>query len=680
MTPEEYLSRVHPDDRDAMREALAGSLSGRVPPPSDYRVILPTGAIHWMHTHADVTLGEDGTLERLTGYSQDITELKAHEERRDRALAELAEQRQLLDRVARGEAMERTLNTLCTTVERHYPGTRCTVLLVDAAEGVLRPAAGPSISSTFKEALDGLPIEVGAGACGTAAARKETVTVEDAQVDSLTTAFSDLATREEVRSVWSYPLLNTVGDVIGTFAVYRGTPHKPDDDEIAIVAAFADLAAVAIERKLTEDALTTAAEVDPLTGLPNRRWFLDRLGEHIAEPGSDTAVLFTDLDRFSWINDSLGHEAGDRVLLELGQRLATVLDGRATLARFGGDEFTLFVPHVDRDELAEVLALVRSAVEQPFVIGEREFLLTNSVGIALSDDITDAYRLIRNAHVAMHAAKKEGHGDGTMFDAVFHERALARVTLEAELRRAIERGELEVYYQPVLNLDTGTWAGAEALVRWPHPEQGLIRPDQFIPLAEETGLIVPLGRAVLDQAIAQVGAWASRGFLPYVSINASVVQLTTSGFADDVKAALDRHGVPPELIRIEVTESAVMEQLDSARETLDAITALGVRIMIDDFGTGYSSIARLSDLPVAGIKIDQRFTAGAGTDPRATHVLSAITDLGHALDLRVLAEGVETEEALATVAAVGCNYAQGYHLGRPAPAEGLEAILRQPRG
>ncbi len=388
--------------------------------------------------------------------------------------------------------------------------------------------------------------------------------------------------------------------------------------------------------------------------------------------------MFFDLDHFKWINDSLGHPVGDRVLVQVAARLRRLVDEGHLVARFGGDEFTLLIDDATRATGVAVARQIESMLAHPFVLDGGEFFLSASIGLALNDHPTDAHGLVRDADAAMYAAKERGRARHAMFDEGLRERALTRLTLEAELRRALASDEFVMHYQPILDLRSRQWAGVEALVRWHHPERGTISPDQFIPLAEETGLIVALGLRILDKVVTEAAGWASPGSDLYFAANASVVQLSDPAFAFDVAALLARWRLRPDRLVLEVTESAVMQQLATAQAALKRITALGVRVVIDDFGTGYSSLARLGELPVTGIKIDKRFTKALGSEARTEKVVGAITDLAHAQDLQVVAEGLETETARAKAAERGCDFGQGYHLARPMPADQLRRFLALP--
>ena len=673
VTFEQYMECIHPDDRLRVTAAIERILATAEPIQHEYRIVRPDGEVRWVHARIAVVAIRDGVAERLAGYCQDITERRVAEDARQRSQLELESYQLILERIARTEPVVSTLEALCADVEARYEGVRCSVLLVDPSDGVLHHVAAPSLPLTFRRAIDGLPIVVGAGACGTAAARNEIVIVADTLTDPLTDAFVELAKEHGLRAVWSHPLNTSDGEVIGTFASYRSVPYEPDEDEIRTVLTAGSFAALALERGRTQAALVAAANVDPLTGLPNRARFMEQLEARLREPDSTIAVMFLDLDGFKWINDSLGHPAGDRILKEVADRLEHCLEPRHHVARFGGDEFTVLLDDTSSEEIERVAGAVDSAFAEPFLLDGGEFFLSCCAGFALNDTPTDAYGLIRDADAAMYSAKESGRGRHAMFDARLRDRAVGRVTLESELRRAIERDEFVMHYQPIVDLSSGAWVGAEALVRWQHATRGLVLPNDFIPLAEESGLIVPLGLRILEKVIEDRASWTCPGV--YASVNMSVVQLADPAIGAVVADCLRAGGVAPELLAIEVTETAVMEQLETARAALEQINALGVRVLIDDFGTGYSSIARLGELPIAGVKIDCSFTATLGEDQKAQRLVGAIADLAHALDLEVVVEGIESDAAHTAAGDLGCEFAQGYHLSRPVPSDELERVL-----
>jgi c-di-GMP-specific phosphodiesterase len=666
-----YRAAVHPDDLAGLDAAIVQLFRTGEPYDHEFRIIWPGGCVRWLHARASITRRVGDRATHVSGYAQDVTV-------RRQAQDELAHHQEILHRIARGDPLSATLEALCRDVEARTPDTHCSVLLVDNASQRLRHAAAPSLAPAYTTAIDGLPVALGMGACGTAAALREPVVIDDIHTDVRGAAFREVCDANELRSVWSHPLLDQAGDVLGTFAVYRDSPHRPDQTERDKVAAAGSLASLAIERSLAEDALTAAAQVDALTGLPNRSHFLTHLTRCLAEPypGSSLAVMFLDLDRFKWINDSLGHPTGDLILVEAARRLRKVLRGQDVLARFGGDEFTILVQDAHPAAVEQVANRVKEVFAEPVELDGGEFFLTVSVGVALAAPGSAAFDLVRDADAAMYAAKEAGRSRWVLFDDGLRRRAVARVTLESELRRALERDELVLHYQPLRDMSTDQWAGIEALARWEHPTRGVISPDEFIPLAEETGLIVPLGLKLIDQAVAQAAAWSELGINAPVGVNLSVVQLDDPDLPGEVAAILQRHSLPPGRLVIEITESGVMERFTTAHAALDRLAELGLEVVIDDFGTGYSSIARLREMPVTGVKIDRRFTQGLGEDRGVDEVLAAIAGLAHALELEVIAEGIETRVALERAAELGCDLCQGYHLARPAPAAQIEQILR----
>ena len=672
-----WIKVLHPEDQAGMlafSERIVATGEGG---EFEYRVHRGR-SLRWIRLYAEVAERRGDEVLRVAGYSQDVTARRRTEERRRRVQRELTHQQRVLERIARGEPLVDTLTHLCRHVERRLPGAHCSVLLLDRAQGVLHHGAAPSLPIGFQEAIDGLPVGEGIGACGTAAARGDTVIVSDTLVDPLTAPFLELAKRFQLHAVWSHPLRKLGGEVLGTFAVYRRTAHKPSRHEISLVTATGSLAALAIERHRSEAALQTAANYDGLTGLLNRARFLELVNEHLAVPERKVALMVLELDRFHQINDSLGNLAGDRILVEVAERLRQTLGWGGLIARFGGDVFSIVIPGVDAKTITALADRAVEAIERPFVLDGGEFFLTASVGIAHNTHPTDAFGLVRDADAAMNAARAQGPGQRQTYDRRLRARTIERLNHETELRRGIERGELVLHYQPILDLAARRWSGVEALVRWRHPKRGLIGPDEFIPLAEETGLIVPLGASVLQMVTEQASRWAAT--LPgiHIAYNASPLQLADPAIVGDLLAMLERSDLPPEVLQLEVTESALMEELETSRQTLEELMAAGVRVLIDDFGTGYSSIARLGELPITGLKIDRRFTTGLGVDASVLPVLRAIAELARAYDLQMVAEGIEDSRALADIDALGCQFAQGYLLGRPGPPKSIERLLKGP--
>jgi diguanylate cyclase (GGDEF)-like protein len=443
------------------------------------------------------------------------------------------------------------------------------------------------------------------------------------------------------------------------------------------------------ERQAADEAALAAAHLayhDPLTGLPNRQLFLDRLVVAIANAhrhGQKLAVFFLDLDRFKVVNDSLGHAAGDELLRCVASRMKATLRENDTVARLGGDEFTILSPEITQGEDAITIAhKVRDAIENPIVIDGRELFVTTSLGISLyPDDGETPDALLRNADSALYRAKARGRDTFELYRPAMNARALEQLALESSMRRAVANGEFVLHYQPIVDLRSGAARGTEALLRWQHPEYGLLSPDHFIFLAEITGLVVPIGEWVLRTACAQTRAWQLAGHAGlHAAVNLSVRQLQQRDFVERVETALADTGLPPESLELEVTESIAMHSAehggDNTLGRLRALKRIGVQISIDDFGTGYSSLSVLRLLPVDTLKIDRSFVHGVGAPPgNGSAIAAAIIALAHSLGLSVVAEGVETPTQLDFLVGKRCDALQGFLAAQPAPADVCGELL-----
>lgn len=438
------------------------------------------------------------------------------------------------------------------------------------------------------------------------------------------------------------------------------------------------------ERNRAEEELVRQALHDPLTGLANRTLFMDRLNLALARsdrrPGS-LAVLFLDLDRFKLINDSLGHGVGDQVLRTMAERLQAVLRSADTASRFGGDEFLILCEDLaSEEEATRVAHRVARAVAQPIAMDQGEVVVTTSIGIALPRFSADrAEDLVSMADAAVYRAKEGGRARHELYDHRMRVRAVKRLTMENELRRAIDLGQLRVYYQPLVDISDGQRVLAlEALVRWEHPQRGLLGPSEFIPVAEETGLILPLGAWVLEEVCQQWSRWQSMGSgaSPVrMAVNISTRQLSRPRFDESVQRALADAGMEPVNLSLEITESVFMEPSPSIHAMLGSLREVGVRFAIDDFGTGYSSLGYLKHIKVDALKVDRSFVSGLGSHPDDTAIVTAIVSLAHALGLSAVAEGIETAKQFELVQFLGCDLAQGYYFSRPQPAEAIGEML-----
>ena len=425
--------------------------------------------------------------------------------------------------------------------------------------------------------------------------------------------------------------------------------------------------------------LVQAALHDPLTHLPNRMLLQDRIEQAIEDASrrnSLVAVMFCDLDGFKLVNDVYGHQFGDRLLVQMAERVRSLLRPQDTLARLGGDEFVAVLGVESADDAEMIAERITNAAAQAFNIDAAELRLSTSIGIALyPEDATSERELMAHADAAMYHTKQSGRNGYTFFTESMQASASRRLRLLQDLRRALERDELVLYYQPKYPASGQPLSGAEALLRWQHPELGMIGPDTFIPIAERSGLILPMGDWVLDQACAQLRAWHQAGHSELtMAVNLSPLQFTSPTLVDTVREVLQRHQLEPHFLTLEVTETTAMKDVEASLQLLNALTSMGVKISIDDFGTGYSSLLYLKRMPASELKIDRAFVRDLETNSEDAAIVSSIVALGRSLQLQVVAEGVETEAQRAYLNQLGCDVLQGYHLGKPMPAD---EFLRQ---
>lgn len=461
--------------------------------------------------------------------------------------------------------------------------------------------------------------------------------------------------REYTESVLIYPVRNAEGVVTNYLA------HNED----------------ITERNRAAERIQQLSHYDQLTGLPNRAL----LGQHFdfaISHSAAMAVLWIDLDRFKNVNDSLGHNAGDLLLLEISRRLRSSLQDNATLSRPSGDDFAALLPQTSQDEAAQLCTRLLDVLAQPVQLAGQEIFVTASIGIAISpDDGHELDALLKNAETAMYRVKDDGRNSYRFFTPEMQAHASRALALGNALKQALQRGELHLVYQPQLSLHDGRIVGAEALLRWNHPQWGVVSPAEFIPLAEANGLIVPIGEWVLHTALRQLRAWLDSGLpMMTMAVNLSAVQFGQSGLTGMVNQLLLKTGVPPECLELELTEAVAMKNPEIAAEVMQALSQRGIRLSIDDFGTGYSSLSYLKRFHISQLKIDQSFVRDIGTDPDDQAIATAIVQMAHSLGMRTIAEGVETAEQLEFLRARGCDHVQGYHFSRPLLPDHFDAFVR----
>ncbi|MFX0145687.1 MAG: EAL domain-containing protein [Candidatus Hodarchaeota archaeon] len=601
----------------------------------------------------------------------------------DRKRAEILEQdrNEVLELVARNEPLETVLTQLARLVERQCPNLVCTLLLV--RDGRLCHVASPSLPQSYADVFDGLEAAPTGGPCGAACWGKPVI-VTDVSSEPALADQCGLLQSLNLRACWSVPILSGEGVVLGVFALYFRERRKPLPGESELLEMASRLAAVAIEQRQLHDQLAHQARHDALTGLPNRLMFGERLQHALTEARRNDwllAVLFIDLDRFKQINDTLGHTVGDSLLQQVSRRLESCLRKSDSLARMGGDEFTLVLSELkDPQDALRVAQKLLNALEAPFSVGAYELFVTASIGISVYPrDGRDAATLQRSADSAMYRAKTRGKNSYEFFTPDLSVAALEQLEIETALRRAMENNELQLYYQPQVEM-SGKLAGLEALLVWNHPKLGVISPTQFIPVAEESGMIVPIGAWVLEEACRQNAVWRAVGYRTVtVAVNVSPMQFARADFVETVASALRHSGLESSLLELELTESVVMRDVVESARQMERLRTLGVSISIDDFGTGYSSLSYLRRLPIDNLKIDQSFLEELEKDSNTMPLVQAIVALAHGLGLSVIAEGVETEAQMEVLRAVKCDKVQGYLLGGPLPAEAAERLLQHPQ-
>jgi diguanylate cyclase (GGDEF)-like protein/PAS domain S-box-containing protein len=552
---------------------------------------------------------------------------------------------------------------LCRRVEEIAPDVVSSLLHIDAG-GLIHPLGGPSLPDDYSRALDGVAIGPDIGSCGSAAFFGKAVLATDIDTDRRWQPFKTRPLEVGLRACWSTPIKAKDGRVIGTFAFYFRECRAPSRWHQRIVDACVHLGALAIERKEAQAQITRLAYYDTLTGLPNRTRLRDMISDAIqaCAAGKHVALAFLDVDNFKDVNDTLGHSAGDELLVEFARRLRAQIQPGDMLGRLGGDEFVVVLPNRDAAEASTVASRMTEAFVQPLRIGTREVPMSASIGISIyPDNATDIDTLIQQADAAMYKAKRAGRSTYRFFSADMNGLAEQRLAHSAALRSAIATNALKLHYQPQIRTIDGAIHGVEALARWHDPVLGEVSPAKFIPLAEECGLIEQIGLWSIREACRQMAEWRKAGVdIPCVSVNLSPINFQNANLASAVAGILADHGLPPEVLMLEITEGVFLNERVVAIETMNALRKLGIGLSLDDFGTGYSSLSRLAQLPIRELKIDRSFMRDVERDPGARAIVTAVVRVGQGLQLTVVAEGVETEGQRHLLAELGCDVIQGF--------------------
>ena len=607
----------------------------------------------WISANVTTFRNDRGRVRYMCALLTDITET-----RQLRSLQQL-----IMTALADEIPLTEIADQLCRRVEQIAPDVVSSLLHIDAA-GLVHPLGGPSLPEDYSRALDGVAIGPDIGSCGSAAFYGKPVLAMDIDTDPRWQPFKTRPLEAGLRACWSTPIKAKDGRVIGTFAFYFRECRAPSRWHHAIIDACVHLGALAIERNDARAQIARLAYHDMLTGLPNRAQLRGLISQAIeaCSEGKHVALAFLDVDNFKDVNDTLGHSAGDELLIQFAQCLRAQLQPGDMLGRLGGDEFVIVLPNRDAAEASMIASRITEALVVPLRIGTRQVPMSASIGISLyPDNATDIDTLIQQADAAMYKAKRAGRSTYRFFSADMNRLAEQRLVLSAALRSAIASDALKLHYQPQIRTVDGAIHGVEALARWNDPVLGEVSPGKFIPLAEECGLIEQIGLWSIREACRQMAEWRQSGLdIPCVSVNLSPINFQNVNLAASVAEILADHGLPPEVLMLEITEGVIMNERSVAIETMHAVRRLGVGLSLDDFGTGYSSLSRLTQLPIRELKIDRGFMRDIESNASARAIVTTVVRVGQSLQLTVVAEGVETELQRNLLADLGCDVVQGF--------------------
>jgi diguanylate cyclase (GGDEF)-like protein/PAS domain S-box-containing protein len=661
---------VHPDDVDAGYRAI-GALADRPLESESVEVRCRHADGSWRWTEVTCTNQmHEPAVRGIVGNFRDITERRHAEDFG-------ARETEVLEQILRGAPIPETLRMLLEALEEYLTDADTTIRLFDAETQALYRVAAPSLAPEFIEVMDDRLAPDVTNAERAYNAHVQAVEITDIAESDRFPELDELrkvALAQGYRAFWSVPIRTPDdGPLLGVLAAYVKTARTPHESERAVLDRVRNLVGVAIDRAAHTQQLGHLALHDTLTQLPNRALAVQRLDaalERLHERDSMVAVLFLDLDRFKIVNDGLGHDTGDELLLAVARRLSGCVRREDTVARFGGDEFVIVCEALsDESQAEEVADRAIRALNEPFALERAEVVVTGSIGIAVTTRPTErASSLLRDADAAMYRAKSRGGARYELFDQAMHTQAVSRLLVERGLREALERDELRVLFQAQFDLASGERVAEEALLRWAHPVRGLVVPRDFITVAEETGVIVPIGAWVLRQACeraCRLRLEDTTGGPPHVSINVSSRQFVRHDFVQTVRDTLTEFDLEPSVLSLEVAEHVLLDDLETTSATLHALKDAGVRLTVDDFGTGGSSLTYLRRYPFDELKIDSTFVAGLGQSQPDDAIVAATIDMAHALGMVVAAEGVETEVQRSRLVELGCDRAQGYFLASP---------------
>lgn len=615
----------------------------------------------------------NGKIQGIAGAVKDMTE-------KNKLESILSGQNNVLEMIAKGSPFPDVLDKITYIVEKSTKGGACLILLADGSGMNLLHGSSPSLPIEYCNYVKQNPIGKVAGPCGTAAFQKRTIIVNDIENDPLWTNYKDEALKHGLKACWSSPIYDNHQEIIGVLEIYFDKPAAPNEEDMEIIERAIYLTSLAIQHYRAEEKINFLAFHDELTGLANRRLFNQTVNNAISRDHKDDekmlGILFLDLDRFKLINDSLGHTVGDQLLREVAQRIQSCIRTVDLASRQGGDEFTILLDDLSKEMIKIISQSILTSLSQSFFIDGHEIFVTPSIGISLyPKDSDQADDLIRKADIAMYKVKNEGRNSYKFYESNFDHKTSERLEMENELRKALDKKEFTLQYQPIIRLSTNKPTCVEALIRWNNLQLGQVSPDRFIPIAEETGMIVEIGEWVLRTACQQWKQWETAGLgLSSIAVNISIRQFYQPNLISMIASILNETKMAPKHLTIEITETMTMD-VQTALTILKDLKSLGVNISIDDFGTGYSSLSYLKTFPIDYLKIDQSFTQDLAHNKDSENIATTILLMAHSLGLSVIAEGVETTEQLEILRKYNCQRAQGYLFSRPLPAKHVEQFL-----
>jgi diguanylate cyclase (GGDEF)-like protein/PAS domain S-box-containing protein len=652
--------------------AYAAKLQAGQPIQRDERLYRKNGQPLWCSVSTNPIFDDYGTLVNLVVVLMDITRTKVHE----------VLQHKMLDALVREVPTDDVLKMMCHEVEAIAPEVISSVLRVE--DGKLRTLAGPSLPEAYSRLVDGVVVGPRTGSCGTAAHTGETVIARDIATDPNWHGIAHLALAHGLAACWSTPIKSSDGRVLGAFAFYYRQPHDPDEFHRRLVEVIVHLCALTLEREEARNRIRRLAFYDDLTGLPNRSLLHAQAAQAISAAdhnGQQLAVLFIDLDRFKQVNDSMGHPGGDALLRTVARRLQDETGPMDIVGRLSGDEFVVVLTACDAASARERSEHLLQALSRPWQLGDVEMRSSASIGISLfPHDGSDMDALIQNADMAMYQVKHSGRARARFYSPEMNQGAQERLALESALRDALEHNQLQLHYQPQIDIADGHLHSVEALARWQHPTLGNVPPMRFIALAEECGLIGELGQWALREACRQLARWRRDGLhVPSVAVNLSPTNFHDVELPAQIARILQHEALSASDLTVEITEEVLLDADPITVRTLREVHALGVQLSMDDFGTGYSSLSYLRQLPISELKLDRSFVRDIEGDSIASALTQAIAHIGQSLQLKVVAEGVESHAQMQLLGQQGYQIAQGFHFTPALPPEALAQWVRAHR-